>query len=59
MTKEKGLHETIESLRSTHFNHIPKEIVDSILSIEEESLENRTNVLKKISQLVEAYIDSK
>ena len=48
---------TVEEIRSERYPNIPKDLVEKILLLEAEAVEERTDILKKISKIVEESLN--
>lgn len=58
MNTKEELFETIQQLREKKYSDIPSELVQKLLEIEAESVEDRSEVLRKIEILVEKYLNN-
>lgn len=52
------LEATVERVRAERFPVLPSGLVNSILRIEAESVENRSEAAGRISVVIQAYVDS-
>lgn len=59
MNNREELFETILQLCDSHYSDISRRLVEKILEIEAESLDDRSEVHKKIERLVESYLEER
>ena len=58
MTPEQELLDTIEKIRADKFSDIPADLVKQIVLIERDFTDTRQEAYKRISQVIDAYIDN-
>ena len=56
-TPEQDLLDTIEKIRHQKFPEIPTELVKQMILIERDFTDNRQEAYKRISQVIEEYLD--
>jgi len=52
------LEQTVEAVRAARFPKLPAELVEAILKIENECVENRSEVERRESTAIQAFLDS-
>jgi len=58
MTPTSDLLDTIQQLRQEKYPNLPETLVAEIIVAEEESPENRQEALRRIREIIEAYLNS-
>ncbi len=53
------LEATVEKVRAEHFPSLPADLVETILKIEAECVENRTEATRRAGAAIQAYLDTK
>ena len=59
MTGNRELLDTIEQLRSQKFPELPVELVEQIVAVEIAFTENRQESYKRISQIIDSYLNDR